>query len=630
MPDLYKLLPFLMSVIIQLDSVSKRIGAQTLFEDVTFDIHRGDKAALLGINGAGKSTLLNIIADKDTCDHGSVKVFKGTSMAYLEQESLLPEDKTVMDALFQSDNELLKSIKNYEEALILGDMKCIEKTISEMDRLRIWDFETRIKQILTRLNITNFHQKIFELSGGQRKRVALANVLLSESDFLLLDEPTNHLDLEVIEWLEQFLSRSTLTLLMVTHDRYFLDRVCNKIFEIDCQQIYRYEGNYSRFVLEREKRIETEQLIVDKAQNILRNEEDWIRRMPKARGTKAKARVENYNRLKELSTQGRKEKQMNLTQGKTRMGSKVFVIKNIDFAWNGSYYIKDYSYTFGRLERIGILGDNGIGKTTFIELLTGTLKPEKGIIEPGKTIKIGYYRQEGLQFDENMRVLDAVAKIAETVTLADGSIVGISQFLNYFLFPPRRQHDYIYKLSGGEKRRLYLCQVLMQNPNFLILDEPTNDLDIASLQVLEEYLISFKGCVMVVSHDRYFIDRVVDHLFVFEGDGKIKDFPGNYSTYIEWNKNKKDVTEPSIIRYKMNDKPVKTGKIKLTYNERRELKQLEIDIESLESEKLELEKQLSSGILSKEELIEKSQRIGIIMSDLDTKTDHWLELSEKI
>ncbi len=618
-----------MSSILQLDSVSKSIGELVLFENVTLALRKGDKAALLGLNGVGKSTLLEIAVGKQTQDEGSVSILGGSTLAYLPQEPILPEGETIINTLFLNKNEFLKPIRNYEEAFISGDVKRIEKAVMEMDRLKLWDIESRIHQILTRLDLTDFNQKIKELSGGQRKRVALANVLLSEPDLLLLDEPTNHLDLDVIEWLEQFLMQASQTLLMVTHDRYFLDRVCNKTFEIDNRQIFQYEGNYSRFVTERGKRIELEQLESEKAQNLLRKEEDWMSRMPKARSTKAKYRIDNYYKLKGIVGKRRDEKQMRLTVKAPRMGSKILVAKQIDFKWNDSYYVKDFSYTFNRYEKIGIIGDNGSGKSTFIEILTGKLTPEKGVLETGETIKIGYFRQEGITFDENMKVLDAVTEIAEIIAIADNTTISASQFLNYFLFPPQRQHDPIYKLSGGEKRRLYLCQVLMQKPNFLILDEPTNDLDIVSLQVLEEYLSSFKGSVLVVTHDRYFLDSIVDHLFVFSGNGAIKDFPGNYSAYFKWKGEQQKPVE--MVAAKLKNEKLTTGirNNKLTFKEKQELEKLEMDIEALENEKSEIENQLSSGKLSSDDLLEKSNRIGILMVELDNKTNRWLELSEK-
>ncbi len=618
-----------MSVILQLDSVSKYIGELLLFKNISLTLQKGDKAALLGLNGTGKSTLLDIITGIQSPDQGTVDLLNNITISYLPQEPVLPDNKSVIDTLFHAENKFLNPIRNYEKAFISGDVSRIEKAVMEMDRLKLWNIESRIKQILTRLSITDFDQKISELSGGQRRRVALAGVLLSEPDLLILDEPTNHLDLEAIEWLEQYLIQSSLTLLMVTHDRYFLNRVCNRILEIDNHRVYQYTGNYSQFVTEREKRLELEQLEMEKAENLLRKEEDWVKRMPKARGSKAKFRIDNYYRLKHIAGKRRDEKQLQLTVKAPRLGSKILVAKHIDFTWHGQYYVKDFSYTFTRFDKIGIIGNNGSGKSTLIEVLAGNLKPDKGDLEIGNTIKTGYFRQEGINFDENMKVLDAVTEIAETITIADNVTINASQFLNYFLFPPHRQHDPIYKLSGGEKRRLYLCQVLMRKPNFLILDEPTNDLDIVSLQVLEQYLSSFKGCVMIVSHDRYFIDSIADHLFILDGSGIIKDFPGNYSIYSNWIQNREKPGEIAEIKPEKEKSAKSKDKNKLTYKEKREIEQLETEILALETEKSEIETQLNSGLLSQNELLEKSARIGILLNELDQKTDRWLELSEK-
>lgn len=619
-----------MSPVLQLDSVAKSIGDLVLFDEVSLLLNRSEKAALVGPNGAGKTTMLNLIARLDSPNAGTVKIAKNTRFAYLTQDPVLPENETVINTLFRTENKLIEVIKNYESALQSENIREIEKCSNEMDRMELWDFENRIKKMLTQLEILNFKQKIEELSGGQKKRIALANALLNEPDLLILDEPTNHLDLKVIEWLENYLLRSNLTLLMVTHDRFFLDRICGGIFEIDQKKLYRYSGNYSRFVEQRTRRIELEKEEVEKAKNLLRKEEDWMQRMPKARGTKAKYRIDRYYALKGISNKTRDEKKINLNIRETRLGSKIMVAKNIDFTWDGEYYLKDFSYTFSRFDKIGIIGSNGSGKSTFLEIMMKNLQPGSGSIETGETIRFGYYRQAGIDFDENMKVLDAVTEIAETVQVANGERITSSQFLNYFLFPPQRQHDYISKLSGGEKRRLYLCQVLMQNPNFLILDEPTNDLDIISLQVLEEYLASFNGCVLVVSHDRYFMDSVVDHLFVFEGEGNIKDFPGNYSEYFEWKKSHEKEVE-KVAEPQPKEKPKKIrDNLKLTYKEKRELEQLEKDINKLEIEKSELEEELNSGILSAKELTEKSQRIGRVLEILEEKSDRWLELSEKV
>ena len=619
-----------MAAILQLDSVSKYIGELVLFDDMSFEIQAGEKVALLGLNGAGKTSLLEIIAGRQPADKGKISLLNKTNLAYLNQEPVLPTGKSVIDALFLDNNPFLQPVRNYEKALLADKTDMIAKAVAEMDRLKLWDLENRIKQILTQLQITDFNQKIEALSGGQYKRVALAKALLTEPDFLLLDEPTNHFDLEVIEWLEQYLIRSSITLLMVTHDRYFLDRVCNRIFEIDNRRLFQYRGNYSRFVEERENRIKLEQLDVEKAQNLLRKEEDWMSRMPKACGTKAKYRIDNYFRLKKAACNRKENKELKLSAAAPRMGTKILNAKNIDFSWNGQYYIRDFSYTFGRYEKIGIIGNNGSGKSTFLEILTGRLIPENGSLETGDTIKIGYFRQEGIQFDETMKVLDAITEIAEVITMNNGENITASQFLNYFLFPPPRQFDLISKLSGGEKRRLYLCQILIQKPNFLILDEPTNDFDIVSLQVLEGYLKHFKGCVLVVSHDRYFMDSIIDHLFVFQGNGMIKDFPGNYSAYSEWKKEQTPSNEPEPKKEKTEKNRTRIKKNKLSFKEKQEMQQLGQEIEALENEKSELENILSSGICTPEELQKKSNRIGTLIGELDDKTNRWLELSEKV
>jgi ATP-binding cassette subfamily F protein uup len=619
-----------MAAILQFDSVSKYIGEIILFEDVYFTLNPGEKSALVGLNGTGKTTLLNLATGKDIADKGIVQVNNEVTIGYLTQDPSFPGDLTVLEALFNSSNENIRCIKAYEGSLLSHDSSVIAKWTLQMDWLKLWDYENRIKQMLTQLDITEFHQKINELSGGQLKRVALANTLLNEPDLLLLDEPTNHLDLEVIEWLENYIQRSAVTLLMVTHDRYFLDRICNVILEIDQKKLYRYNGNYSRFVDQRGKRIEQEWSDTEKARNLLRKEEDWMSRMPKARGTKAKYRIDNYYRLKEKSNQRRNEQSIRINVKESRLGSKIMVAKNLSFQWNGTWYLKNFSYIFGRSDKIGIIGKNASGKTTLLEILTQSLKAESGTIEMGETIKIGYYRQEGIDFNENMKVLDAVTKIAETVVVADGTTITVSQFLNYFLFPYNRQHDYIYKLSGGEKRRLYLCQVLMQNPNFLVLDEPTNDFDIASLQVLEDYLAEFNGCLLIVSHDRYFLDRVVDHLFVLDRSGEIKDFPGNYTDYSEWKKEQSKAETSAEIKPKKDKQKSDSDGKKLSWEEKKEMAQLESEIQTLEQEKAEIESQLGSGTLSLIEITEKSERLARLLPVLEKKSDRWLELSENV
>ncbi|MBN1598142.1 MAG: ABC-F family ATP-binding cassette domain-containing protein [Bacteroidales bacterium] len=618
-----------MASAIQIEGLSKYIGELILFEEVDLLLNIGEKAAIIGNNGAGKTTLLNIIAGKDSKDKGSCIVDSNLKIKYLLQNPEFHPELTVMESVYQSDNEHVRYIKDYEKAIMVNNIPEIEKTASVIDKLRLWDYEHRIKQLLTQLNIMQFDQKVKQLSGGQIKRLALANALIDEPDLLILDEPTNHLDLDVIEWLEGHLQKSSLTLLMVTHDRFFLDRICNTIFEIDMNRIYRYDGNYSKFIKKREQRIANDELEVEKSKNLLRKEEDWMHRMPKARSSKAKYRIDNYHGLVNKAGQKRTYEKVKINIHESRLGKKILVAKNLNFKWNDQYYIKDFSYTFSRFEKIGIIGKNGTGKSTLLGLLTENLKHESGIIEKGETVKFGYYKQEGIQFDDNIKVLDAVASIAESIKLSDGNTITASQFLNYFLFPFKRQHDYISKLSGGEKRRLYLCQLLMTNPNFLVLDEPTNDLDIATLQVLEDYLSLFNGCVLVVSHDRYFMDHVVDHLFVFKEKAEIKDFPGNYSQYFLslTSVEKKAKTQNKIKK----DQPVRIIKEnRLSYKEKREFELLESEIEKLENEKMEIEKKLSSEIEEVEQIRELSERIAIIINELDEKSDRWLELSEKI
>jgi ATP-binding cassette subfamily F protein uup len=617
-----------MPSILQFESVSKYIGELVLFENVNFVLNQGEKSALIGLNGTGKTSLLQLVTGKDNPDRGIIKIASGIKIGYLPQDPVFPPEFSVIEALFNSENESIRCIKEYEESLFSGVIASIERQSAEMDRLRLWDYENRIKQMLTQLDLTNFHQKIGELSGGQLKRVALASTLLNEPDLLLLDEPTNHLDLPVIEWLESYIRRTPASLLLVTHDRYFLDRICTVMLEIDQREVIRYEGNYSRFVEQREKRIALQEMEVERAKNLLRKEEDWMSRMPKARGTKAKYRIDNYYRLRKKSEERRDDQSMRINIKESRIGSKILAVKNLNFLWDNKYYLKNFTYTFSRFEKIGILGKNGSGKTTLLETLTGKLIPESGSVEWGETIRIGYFKQEGIRFDENKKIIEALTEVAETVQVGDGSVITVSQFLSYFLFPYNRQYDYIYKLSGGEKRRLYLCQILMQNPNFLILDEPTNDLDIASLQVLEEYLSDFNGCVLIVSHDRYFMDNIADHLFIYGNEGEIKDFPGNYSAYSEW-KSQEIKTQLSRKEKPKHEKvKQQPAKSRLTFIEKKELEQLEKEIGQLEQEKEALEKALSSGKLQPEELHKSSVRIGEIIAALNVKSDRWLELSE--
>lgn len=621
---------------LQVDGLTKSFGDLLLFENITFGVAQGQKIGLIAKNGSGKTTLLNIIAGKEDYDEGSIVFRNDLRVGYLEQAPHYPEGLTVLQACFYSQNETVRLLAEYEQALMDNDTDKLNSLLERMDSLKAWDYEQRAKQILGELKIHNLEQKVESLSGGQLKRVALANVLITEPELIILDEPTNHLDLEMTEWLEDYLNRSTISILMVTHDRYFLDRVCSEIIEIDRKQIYQYKGNYSYYLEKRQERIDAQNAEVERASNLLRKELDWMRRQPQARGTKAKYRIDAFYELEKKAHQQREAGHVNLDVKASYIGSKIFDAVDVCKRFDDLKITDHFNYTFARYEKMGIVGNNGTGKSTFIKMLLGEIQPDSGHFDIGETVRFGYYSQEGLQFDEQMKVIDVVQNIAEYVDLGDGRKMGVSQFLNYFLFTPDRQHSYVYKLSGGEKRRLYLCTVLMRNPNFLVLDEPTNDLDIITLNVLEEYLRSFKGCVIVVSHDRYFMDKVVDHLLVFRGNADIKDFPGNYTQYRAW-KEEQDAlkkqeeqalqSKQAVVEEKSR-RPEKEVKRRLTFKERKEFEALDAEIPTLEAEKKELETAMSSGTLSTEELLAKSARITALIEELDEKTMRWLELSE--
>ena len=623
---------------LNIDKLTKSFGDLVLFEDISFGIEQGQKIGLIAKNGSGKTTLLNIIAGKEDYDSGSVVFRNDLRVGYLEQAPTYPEEMTVLQACFYSQNETVRLIAEYEEAMERGDERRLEDLLVRMDALKAWDYEQRAKQILGQLKIHHFEQRIGELSGGQLKRVALANVLITDPELIILDEPTNHLDLEMTEWLEGYLSRANISLLMVTHDRYFLDRVCNEIIEIDRKQLYSYKGNYNYYLEKRAERIEAQNAEVERASNLLRKELDWMRRQPQARGTKAKYRIDAFYELEKRAKQQREAGQVNLDVKASYIGSKIFEAQHVSKRFDDIVITKDFNYIFARYEKLGIVGNNGTGKSTFIKMLMGEVEPDSGRFDIGETVRFGYYSQEGLQFDEQMKVIDVVQRIAEYIDLGDGRRMSVSQSLTYFLFTPDKQHNYVYKLSGGEKRRLYLCTVLMRNPNFLVLDEPTNDLDIVTLNVLEEYLRSFKGCVIVVSHDRYFMDKVVDHLLVFRGQGEIKDFPGNYTQYREWKEYQDQLAREAEAARQAKQTPATPEKPRrqdepkrrLTFKERKEFEALDAEIPQLEAEKTELETALSSGTLSTEELLKKSERITQVMAEIDEKTMRWLELSEYI
>ena len=581
--------------------LTKSFGSLVLFNDISFSVAEGQKVGLIAKNGTGKSTLLSILSGKEGYDSGEIIFRRDLRVGMLEQAPDFDPAESVLDACFNHKDDPEKVLK--------------------------------AKQILTQLKIRDLEQPMGQLSGGQQKRVALANVLITDPDLLILDEPTNHLDLEMIEWLEGFLNRGNKTLLMVTHDRFFLDRVCSVILELDDQTIYTYRGNYSYYLEKRQERIDNRRAEIARANNLYRTELEWMRRMPQARGHKARYREEAFYELEKVAKQRIEERQIRLKSRNVYIGSKIFECQYVSKAFEEKVILKDFYYNFSRFEKMGIVGNNGTGKSTFIKMLLGQVAPDSGKFDIGDTVRFGYFSQEGLQFDDQMKVIDVVKDIAEYIDMGGGKHFSASQFLQYFLFTPEQQHNYVYKLSGGERRKLYLCTVLMKNPNFLVLDEPTNDLDIVTLQILEEYLQDFPGCVIVVSHDRYFMDKVVDHLLVFKGEGEIKDFPGNYTQYRQWSQLQPN--DPKESKEVKVEKETKTAsdinnqqKRKLTYKEKREFEQLEKEIADLEAEQQALEEALCSGTLSVEELTEKSKRLPLLKDELDEKSMRWLELSE--
>ncbi|WP_304317062.1 ABC-F family ATP-binding cassette domain-containing protein [Phocaeicola plebeius] len=618
-----------MTPYLQVENLTKSFGDLVLFNGISFGIAEGQRIGLIAKNGSGKTTLLNILAGKEGYDEGKITFRRDLRVGYLEQSPKYPEELTVLEACFYHGNSTVELIKEYERCMETPDNPGMDELLVRMEHEKAWDYERRAKQILSQLKIRDFSQKIGHLSGGQLKRVALANILITEPDLLILDEPTNHLDLDMTEWLEEYLNRGSLSLLMVTHDRYFLDRVCSEIIEIDNRQLYSYKGNYSYYLEKRQERIEATNAEIARANNLYRTELEWMRRMPQARGHKARYREEAFYELEKVAKQRTYDANVKLDVKASYIGSKIFEADHLCKRFGDLKILDDFSYIFARYEKMGIVGNNGTGKSTFIKILMGLEKPDSGTLDIGETVRFGYYSQEGLQFNEQMKVIDVITDIAEVIELGNGKRLTASQFLQHFLFTPETQHSYVYKLSGGERRRLYLCTVLMRNPNFLVLDEPTNDLDIVTLQVLEEYLQNFKGCVIVVSHDRYFMDKVVDHLLVFKGQGDIRDFPGNYSDYRDWKlakaEHEKEAAKPKeekTQRVRLNDKR------RMTFKERKEFEQLEKEIAALEEEKKQIEEALCSGTLSVDELTEKSKRLPLLNDELDEKTMRWLELSE--
>ena len=588
---------------LDVQNLTKSFGSLVLFEDISFSIAEGQKVGLIAKNGMGKSTLLSVLSGKEGYDSGSIIFRRDLKVGMLEQSPVFDPEESVLDACFNHQGNPEKVLK--------------------------------AKQVLTQLKIRDLQQPMGQLSGGQQKRVALANVLLTEPDLLILDEPTNHLDLEMIEWLEGYLARGRRTLLMVTHDRFFLDRVCTLILELDDQTIYTYRGNYSYYLEKRQERLDNKRAEIARANNLYRTELDWMRRMPQARGHKARYREEAFYELERVAKQRIEERQIRLKSRNVYIGSKIFECQYVSKRFDDLIILKDFYYNFSRFEKMGIVGNNGTGKSTFLKLLLGQIPPDEGRFDIGDTVRFGYFSQEGLQFNEQQKVIDVVRDIAEYIDMGGGKHFSASQFLQYFLFTPEQQHNYVYKLSGGERRKLYLCTVLMKNPNFLVLDEPTNDLDIVTLQILEEYLQDFPGCVIVVSHDRYFMDKVVDHLLVFKGDGEIKDFPGNYTQYRDWQTlQPKEAKESNPSREMISSKESRDSrssrdsKRKMTYKEKTEFERLEKEIAALEAEQKQLEEALCSGTLSIDELTEKSKRLPQLKDELDEKSLRWLELSE--
>lgn len=586
-----------MTPYVDVQSLTKSFGAHILFNNISFSIAEGQHVGLIAKNGTGKTTLLSILAGKESYESGSIIYKKDLRIGFLEQAPQFDPDESVLDACFNH---------NGEPEMVL-----------------------KAKQILTQLKISDLEQRMGQLSGGQQKRVALANILITEPDMLILDEPTNHLDLNMIEWLEGYLSRGNKTLLMVTHDRYFLDRVCNIILELDDKTMYTYRGNFKYYMEKRQERIDTTRAEIERANNLYRRELEWMRRMPQARGHKARYREEAFYDLETKAKQRIEERQMRLKSKNVYIGSKIFECQYVSKAWGEKVILDKFYYNFSRFEKMGIVGNNGTGKSTFIKLLLGVEAPDDGRFDIGETVKFGYFSQDGLKFDEQQKVIDVITDIADYIDLGGGKHLTASQLLQNFLFPPEQQHDYVYKLSGGEKRKLYLCTILMRNPNFLVLDEPTNDLDIQTLEVLEEYLQDFPGCVIIISHDRYFMDKIVDHLLVFNGNGDINDFPGNYTQYRMWQALQPKDAEKSDNTEKREKKSYHgEQKRKLSFKEKRELQQLEADIEALEKEQKQIEEELCSGTLSVEDLTQKSKRLPQLKDELDEKSMRWLELSE--
>ncbi|MFD2823306.1 ABC-F family ATP-binding cassette domain-containing protein [Lacinutrix iliipiscaria] len=615
---------------LNVENISKSYGELELFQDISFSIHKDQKIAFVAKNGTGKTSILNILAKQDVPDSGQVIFRKDIVVSFLTQEPILDSNLTIEDTIFSSDNAILQVIKSYEKALLNPeDEDTYQKAFENMDRHNAWDFETQYKQILYKLKLDNLNQKVSTLSGGQKKRLALANALINKPDLLILDEPTNHLDLEMIEWLEAFFAKENITLFMVTHDRYFLERVCNEIIELDQGELYSYKGNYSYYLEKKEERVNREAVETGKAKQLFKKELAWMRRQPKARTTKSKSRIDDFTEIKHRAHQRRKDHVVQLELNMERLGSKIIELHKISKSFKNKTILNQFDYNFQKGERVGIIGKNGTGKSTFLNIITQSIQPDAGKIVIGETVKFGYYTQNGIKVKQDQKVIDVVKEFGDYIPLKKGRQISAQQLLERFLFDRKKQYDFVEKLSGGERKRLYLCTVLIQNPNFLILDEPTNDLDIVTLNVLENFLLDFPGCLMVVSHDRYFMDKIIDHLFIFRGDGIVEDFPGNYSDFRAYEDSQPVVSEISDDK-KEKKSWKKDSNNKLSYNEQKEYKNIESKLKSLEYDKKELENKFNDETLTQDEITKLSEKLQLIIDDMETKEERWFELMEKM